>query len=55
LTFETEEQAADSISSVLGSVAEQHRLRERLAARSDMFSTQRFVAEIQSIVRTFKA
>jgi glycosyltransferase involved in cell wall biosynthesis len=55
LTFETEEQAADSITRVLGSVPEQHRLRDRLAARSDMFSTQRFVAEIQSIVRTFKA
>ena len=54
LVYDSEEQAADKISRALGSVAEQKRLRELLAVRAQSFGSERFVAEVRDIVRTFR-
>jgi len=53
LMYDTDDDAVEKISTVLASPAEQSRLRELLAARSPMFSTDRFVREVREIVGTF--
>ena len=55
LTFESDDDAVDSIAQVLSSAEEQQRLREHLAARGQLFGTTRFVAEVQAIVSAFRA
>jgi glycosyltransferase involved in cell wall biosynthesis len=54
LVYDSEEDAADKIVRVLKSAAEQRRLREKLAARSLTFGTDRFMREVQAVVESFK-
>lgn len=53
LRYDNEEAAADVISRVLASPAEEARLREWLAARATQFSEERFVHEIRTVVGAF--
>jgi len=55
LFFQSIEEAAAKIVAVLSDRPQRHRLRERLAARNDLFSTARFTAEIASVVEEFFA
>jgi glycosyltransferase involved in cell wall biosynthesis len=54
LVYDSDEQAADSISRVLSSPPEQRRLRDELAVCSERFRVDRFIAEVREIVRTFR-
>ncbi|HXG86954.1 MAG TPA: glycosyltransferase family 4 protein [Vicinamibacterales bacterium] len=54
LTFDSDEEAADSIGRVMASAGEQGRLREHLASRVQLFSAESFVSTVQSIVRDFR-
>ena len=54
LLYDTEDEAAEKILSVLGSGAEQMRLREHLAIRGQMFGTDRFMKEMREIVAAFR-
>jgi hypothetical protein len=53
LLFETDEEAVEKIAHVLGRPGEQKMLREYLATRQELFSTERFKREIAEIVRGF--
>lgn len=55
LMYDSEEDAAAKITTVLGDPAAQERLRRGLAARADRFSTDRFVREVREIVSDFSA
>ncbi len=54
LVYGSDEEGTDQISRVLSSPSEQARLRELLAAHAHNFGVQRFVAEVQEVVRTFR-
>lgn len=54
LTYDTEDEAVDTIARVLGDPVEQARLREALAARGPLFSTDRFVQELREVVDRFR-
>ena len=53
LMYDSEEDAAAKITSVLGDPARQERLRQGLEARAGLFSTDRFVREVREIVSAF--
>ena len=53
LMYDSEEDAAAKITSVLGDPAGQERLRKGLEARVGLFSTDRFVREVREIVSAF--
>ena len=55
LMYDSEQDAAAKITTVLGDPAEQQRLRQGLAARAGLFSTDRFVREVREIVSDFSA
>jgi len=55
LVYDTEQDAARQIIAALTSPAEEARLREHLAARSGLFSVDRFIASVQQLVADFKA
>lgn len=54
LLYDSEDEAAEKILYVLSNQAEQRRLCEHLTARSELFSTERFVKEVRTIVANFK-
>ncbi len=54
LMFDSDDEAVAAITEVLANPAEQDRLRQSLAARAEMFSTDRFVREVREIVATFR-
>ena len=53
LMYDSEEDAAAKITAVLDDPATQERLRHGLAARAELFSTDRFVREVREIVDAF--
>lgn len=53
LLYDSEEDAAAKINAVLSEPAAQARLSRALAARAEMFSTDRFVREVDEIVSAF--
>ena len=53
LMYESEEDAVEKIAPTLASAAEQQRLREKLAAIGEQFSTARFMAQVRTIVNEF--
>jgi glycosyltransferase involved in cell wall biosynthesis len=55
LLFDSEEEAADKILSVLLNPAEQQRLRDHLAQQGTRFGTDRFIREVRTIVANFRA
>ncbi len=55
LMYDTEEEAAARITAVLSDPEEQERLRLTLAARSELFSSDRFEREIRKVVSEFSA
>jgi len=55
LLYDTEEEAAEKIASVLSNPAEERRLREHLHARGERFAPERFVGEVREIVATFES
>lgn len=55
LLFHSSEEAVDRICCVLESESEQQRLLEALAQRRELFSEQRFVAELRTLVADFAA
>ena len=55
LMYDSEDDAVAKITTVLADPAAQDRLRHLLAARAEMFSTDRFVREVRDIVNTFEA
>jgi glycosyltransferase involved in cell wall biosynthesis len=54
LVFDSDAEAVRKISAVLIDTTEQQRLRQRLAERAEVFSTDRFVREVRDIVATFR-
>ena len=54
LLYDSQDEAATKISTVLADPATQERLRGALAARAEMFSTDRFVREVREIVAAFE-
>jgi glycosyltransferase involved in cell wall biosynthesis len=54
LRYDTEEQAADIIARVIDDPAEEQRLRDYLRERSSLFTAERFVRQMQEIVRAFQ-
>ena len=54
LLYDTEDEAADKMLRVLGSGAEQARLREYLAQHSQLFGADRFMGEMRAIVADFR-
>ncbi len=54
LMYDAEEDGAARITAVLADPAAQQRLRTSLAARAEMFSTDRFVREVREIVSAFR-
>lgn len=54
LIYESDDQAVASILHVIGDAAEQERLRSFLASRSEQFSEERFMSEMQAIVADFR-
>jgi glycosyltransferase involved in cell wall biosynthesis len=54
LLYEDEREAAEKIARVLRHPVEEQRLHELLAERSKAFGTDRFVTQIQAIVREFR-
>ena len=55
LLYDSEDEAADKIMRVIDNEREQARLREHLASRSVMFTSERFMEQVRSIVGTFHA
>lgn len=55
LTYETDDEALDSITRTLCDTRRQERLREALAQRAPVFSASRFVNEVRDVVSTFPA
>jgi glycosyltransferase involved in cell wall biosynthesis len=53
LLYDTDDEAVEKIVAVMASPAEQTRLREVLAERGHLFSTDRFVAQVREIVSAF--
>jgi len=53
LMYESEEDAVEKIARTLASAAEQQRLREKLAAIGEQFSTARFMEQVRTIVNEF--
>jgi glycosyltransferase involved in cell wall biosynthesis len=53
LMYDTDDDAVEKILAVMGSAAEQERLRTLLAQRGQLFSTDRFVSEVREIVCEF--
>ena len=53
LMYESDDEAVEKITRTLASASEQQRLRDRLAATSEQFSTTAFMAEVRSIVDGF--
>jgi len=53
LMFTSDDDAVGKIAKTLTDDAEQRRLRELLAARSEQFSTARFMAQVRELVDTF--
>lgn len=54
LMYDSEVDGAARITAVLADPAAQQRLRASLAARAEMFSTDRFVREVREIVSAFR-
>ena len=54
LVYDSEEQAAESITRVMADVREQERLRALLAARAELFNEVRFMREMQELVADFR-
>lgn len=54
LRYSEDDEAADAIASTLSNPAEESRLRDALASRTEAFSTARFVDETRKIVDTFR-
>ena len=54
LVFESDEDAVKKIQAVLADPDAQERLRQRLALRSQLFSTERFGREVRDIVSAFE-
>jgi glycosyltransferase involved in cell wall biosynthesis len=54
LVYDTDAAASATIRRVLGDAAEQARLRTHLAHQATLFSTERFMTDIQEIVRDFR-
>jgi glycosyltransferase involved in cell wall biosynthesis len=55
LMFASDDDAVEKITKTLTDSAQQQKLRELLAARSEAFSTARFMTQVRTIVDTFKA
>jgi glycosyltransferase involved in cell wall biosynthesis len=55
LLYDTEEEAAEKIATVLSNPAEERRLREHLHERGERFAPARFVDEVRDIVATFES
>ena len=55
LLYDTEEEAAEKIATVLADPAEERRLREHLRGRAERFAPGRFVDEVREIVATFES
>ncbi len=53
LMYDTDDEAVDKILAVMGNTAEQERLRNLLALRGQLFSTDRFVTDVREIVGSF--
>jgi glycosyltransferase involved in cell wall biosynthesis len=53
LMYDTDDEAVDKISGVLADTTEEARLRDLLAERGPLFSTDRFVNEVREIVHAF--
>lgn len=53
LMYDTDDEAVEKILAVMANPAEQTRLRDLLAARGRLFSTDRFVSEVRDIVSCF--
>jgi glycosyltransferase involved in cell wall biosynthesis len=53
LMYDTDDDAVEKILAVMTSPAEQARLRDLLAERGRLFSTERFVSEVRDIVSSF--
>lgn len=53
LMYDTDEEAVEKILAVMANPAEQARLRDVLAQRGQLFSTDRFVREVREIVGSF--
>ncbi|MFA5910258.1 MAG: glycosyltransferase [Vicinamibacterales bacterium] len=54
LMYDSDDEAVAKITAVLADPAEQDRLRRLLAARAEMFSTDRFIREVRDIVDSFR-
>jgi hypothetical protein len=54
LMYESDDDAVEKIGRTLASVAEQQRLREKLAELSEQFSTTRFMEQVRLIVNEFQ-
>jgi glycosyltransferase involved in cell wall biosynthesis len=54
LLYESDDDAVQKISATLASASQQQRLREKLAAISDQFSTARFMQQVRMIVDEFR-
>ena len=54
LMYESGDDAVMKITSVLASASEQQRLRDKLAATSEQFSTARFMEQVRTIVNEFE-
>jgi glycosyltransferase involved in cell wall biosynthesis len=54
LMYNTDDEAVEKILAVMRNTAEQERLRNLLAQRGQLFSTDRFVTEVREIVRRFR-
>jgi glycosyltransferase involved in cell wall biosynthesis len=54
LVFDSDQQAVDQIVGVLSDPHQQRHLQEALQARSERFSTARFVKEVREVVATFR-
>ena len=55
LLYDTEEEAAEKIVTVLSNPPEERRLREHLHGRGERFAPARFVDEVRDIVATFES
>lgn len=54
LMYDSDDDAVRKILSTLASASEQQRLREKLAAISEQFSTARFMEQVRAIVNDFQ-
>lgn len=55
LLYDSEDEAAEKILATLADDREQTRLREHLATRAALFTTERFVDQVRAIVASFRA